>query len=353
MLPHLGGLETVVGAETQGLLARGWRVAILSSAGTVGPGVRDEDGVRTVRVCAWNGLEERFGVPFPLFSPRLLTRMLGEVRRADVVHVHDVLYVSSWVAALCCLALRTPYVVHRHVGFVHHSSLLVRVVQGVVLATFGRIVLGGARVVLPIDEHVARGMPAEKTRVLGNGVDTGRFRPGPPTSRERRPRVLFVGRFVPKKGFGLVAAAADDAYEIAFAGGDRPPGLDDPRLTFLGAVPAAAMPEVYAGADVMVVASVGECPLTVVEAMASGLPVVLREDPALHSPWTSGPGVRFVEMPGSALRDVLRELAADPDLRARLGAGARDHVAASYSWDVHVQRLDEIYRGVTPGSPRR
>lgn len=355
VLPHLGGLETVVGAETQGLLARGWRVVILSSAGTVGPGVREEDGVRTVRVRAWNGLEERFGVPFPLFSPRLLTRMLGEVRRADVVHVHDVLYLSSWVAAICCLALRRPYVVHRHVGFVHHPSLLVRVVQGAVLATFGRMVLRGARVVLPIDEHVARGLPPGRTHVLGNGVDTERFRPAAPTTSTGRawPRVLFVGRFVPKKGFDVVAAAADDAYEIAFAGGDRPPGLDDPRLTFLGAVPAAAMPEVYAGADVMVVASVGECPLTVVEAMASGLPVVLREDPALHSPWTSGRGVRFVDMPGPGLRDALRELAADPGLRRRLGAEARAHVAASYSWDAHVHQLDAVYRRVTPDSPRR
>lgn len=341
VLPHLGGLETVVGAETQGLLARGWTVTVVSSAGTVGPGVRDEDGVRTVRVRAWNGLEERFGVPFPFFSPRLVTRLFGEVRRADVVHVHDVLYVSSWVAALWCLALRTPYVVHRHVGFVHHSSLLVRVVQGVVLATFGRLVLGGARVVLPIDEHVATGLKGD-VEVLGNGVDTTRFHPRPRTPRPR-PKVLFVGRFVPKKGFDVVAAAASDDYDLVFAGGDRPPGYDDPRLSFLGAVPAADMPEVYADADVMVVASVGECPLTVIEAMASGLPVLLREDPALHSPWTSGPGVRFVDMAAGELPAALRDLVADPDGRRAMGAAGAEFVRASYSWDVHVDRLVEVY----------
>ncbi|GAB2449312.1 hypothetical protein GCM10027062_33220 [Nocardioides hungaricus] len=342
-LPHLGGLETVVGAETQGLRARGWRVSLVSSAGAVGAGVRDEDGVRTVRVRAWNGLEERFGVPFPLFSPRLVSRLLGEVRRADVVHVHDVLYVSSWVAALWCRALRTPYVVHRHVGFVHHSSALVRAVQGVVLATLGRLVLGGARAVLAIDEHVARGLPAGRTQVLGNGVDTARFHPGPPATRAR-PRVLFVGRFVPKKGFDVVAAAAADDYDLVFAGGDRPPGYDDERLTFLGAVPAAEMPEVYRSADALVVASVGECPLTVIEAMASGLPVLLREDPALRSPWTSGPGVRFVDLAAGDLRSALRALVADPGEMRRLGEAAREHVAAAYSWDAHVDRLVDVYR---------
>ncbi|MGY2704711.1 glycosyltransferase family 4 protein [Nocardioides sp. HB32] len=345
MLPHVGGLETVVAAETQGLLARGWRVAVVSSAGEVGPGVRDEDGVRTVRVRAWNGLEERFGVPFPLFSPRLLSRLYGEVRRADVVHVHDVLYLSSWVAAMWCIALRTPYVVHRHVGFVHHSSALVRLVQRVVLGTMGRLVLSRAGAVLAIDEHVASGLAG--AQVLGNGVDVDRFHPGPPVGRDR-PRVLFAGRFVPKKGFDVVAAAAGDEYELVFAGGQRPPGYDDPRLSFLGSVPAAAMPEVYRDADVMVVASVGECPLTVIEAMASGLPVLLREDPALHSPWTVGPGVWFVDMAAGELAGALRELVADPEKMRRMGAEGRAHVAASYSWDVHVQHLDQSYRGVTP-----
>lgn len=353
VLPHLGGLETVVAAETRGLRARGWRVTVVSSADSVGPGAREEDGVRTVRVRAWNGMEERFGVPFPVFSPRLLRTLGREVRRADVVHVHDVLYVTSWVAAVWCLALRRPYVVHRHVGFVHHSSALVRLVQGVVLATFGRLVLRGARMVLPIDEHVAAGLPdPDRTFVLGNGVDTSRFHPRPAPPRDK-PVALFVGRFVPKKGFDLVASAAGDEYDIAFAGGSRPPGVDDPRLSFLGAVPADEMPEVYAGADVMVVASVGECPLTVLEAMASGLPVLLRDDPALHSPWTSGPGVRFVDMAAGDLAAALRELVADPERMRRLGAEGAAFARASYSWDAHLDRLEEIYRAVTPGSLTR
>lgn len=360
VLPHVGGLETVVGAETRELVARGWRVTVVSGAGTVGPGTRDEDGVRTVRVRAWNGLEERFGVPFPFFSPWLVPTVGRQVRRADVVHVHDVLYLSSWVAAVWCVLLRTPYVVHRHVGFVHHSSALVRLVQRVVLGTLGRFVLARAATVLAIDEHVATGLP--RAEVVGNGVDTDRFRPSPRAVGEQ-PVVLFVGRFVPKKGFDVVAAAAADDYVIAFAGGDRPPGVDDPRLRFLGAVPAERMPAVYADADVMVVASVGECPLTVLEAMASGLPVLLREDPALHSPWTEGPwtegpwpgtpGVRFVDMAAGDLPAALHDLVADPDEARRMGAAGRARVETAFSWDAHVDRLVEVYRRVTRGSLRR
>ena len=91
--PFAGSGTTGLGALAEGMRFLGFE--------------RDEDGVRTVRVTAWDGVEHRSGVPFPVFSPRLLLTLLREVRRADVVHVHDVLYTSSWVAALWALgALR-------------------------------------------------------------------------------------------------------------------------------------------------------------------------------------------------------------------------------------------------------
>jgi glycosyltransferase involved in cell wall biosynthesis len=365
-LPHIGGLETVVAAETRQLATRGWDVSLLSSALGAPPGVRSEEGVRTVRVRAWGGLEPRFGVPFPVFSPWLLVAMWREVRRADVVHVHDPLYLTSWVAALWCLLLRTPYVVHRHVGFVHHPSLVVRTVQRLVLATFAKPVLSGAATILPIDEFIAAGtratMPASaRVEVLGNGVDSARFHPaGPGGSRESRdhfglpaeqPLALFVGRFVPKKGFATVAAAASDSYGLVFVGGDRPAGMDDPRLHFLGGVPAAEMPRVYRSADLMVVASVGECPLTVLEAMSSGLPVLVNEDPALHSPWTSGPGVQFVDMAGGDLPDALERLVADPALVSQMGKEGHRFVETAFSWEAHVDRLETVYDEIRASSP--
>jgi glycosyltransferase involved in cell wall biosynthesis len=357
--PHIGGLETVVSAETVRLAARGWRVGLVSSAWGVRAGTRVDGGVRTTRVRAWGGLETRFGVPFPLFSPWLLVVLWREVRRADLVHIHDPLYVTSWVAALWCRVLARPYVVHRHVGFVHHSSLVVRAVQRMVLGTVGRLVLGGANALLPIDTFVAESVRAEtdrpeRIRVLRNGVDTTRYRPAERDEREvvRRelglptdlPLLLFVGRFVPKKGFPLVAAAAADDYRIVFAGGDRPDGLDDERLVFLGSLPPDELARIYRCVDAFVVASVGECPLTVLEAMSSALPVLVNDDPALHSPWTAGPGVRFVDMAGGGLADAAAELLGDLALARRLGADAHGVVRREFSWDVHTDALEAIYR---------
>jgi glycosyltransferase involved in cell wall biosynthesis len=360
-LPHVGGLETVVEAETVRLAARGWDVALLTSATGTVPGRRDERRVCTVRLRAWNGLETRFGVPFPVFTPRLLLSMRREVRRADVVHVHDPLYLTSWAAAFWCWLLGKPYVVHRHVGFVHHSSIVVRVVQRIVLGTIGRLVLDRAAAIAAIDEPIATAVRATvrspaRVSVLGNGVDGSRFRP--PASGERKqlrhelglppdePLVLFVGRFVPKKGFPVVAQATSPRYRIVFVGGERPAGVDDPRLIFLGALPAEQMPRVYRCVDAFVVASVGECPLTVLEAMSSGLPVVLNDNSALHSPWTAGAGVRFVDLTPACLREALEALADDLDAARALGTAGHHFVHARFSWEAHVDRLEEIYRQV-------
>jgi len=354
-LPHVGGLERVAEAETTALAARGWQVALVTSATGATPGTSVDRGVRARRVRAWNGLEERHGVPFPLFSPRLVGVLLREVRRADVVHLHDALYLSSWIAAAWCWLLRTPYVVHRHVGFVHHSSLLVRAVQRLVLATLARLVMERAALVVAIDEPIAeevRRSVATPVTAIGNGVDADRFRPAERGERDRlrtgldlpaeESLILFVGRPVPKKGFPLVAGAAGERYRIVVAGGDRPAGTD-PRVLFLGTVDAERMPEVYRCADALVVASVGECPLTVLEALSSGVPVVLVEDPALHSPWTSGPGVWFADPRREPLSGVLEKLVADPVALERAGAAGRDFVRHRFSWDAHLDALESAY----------
>jgi glycosyltransferase involved in cell wall biosynthesis len=111
------------------------------------------------------------------------------------------------------------------------------------------------------------------------------------------------------------------------------------------------MPEVYGSADVMVVASVGECPLTVLEAMSVGLPVVVNDDPALHSPWTSGPGVVFVGMAGGDLGPTLERLVGDPAATARMGRAGHELVRGSFSWEAHVTRLEEVYRNVLAMRP--
>lgn len=361
--PHVGGVEAVARAEAMELARRGDRVAVLTSSTGAQPGRSTSDGVAVHRVRAWNGFEKRLGVPFPVFSPTLLFSAWRLVRQADVVHIHDRLYMTSWVAALVCRLLSTPYVVTQHVGVVNHTSLAVRTIQAAVHRSLGALVLRRARAVLPINAFIegnVREMVPRSARVqvLRNGVDPEIYRPAQGEEREAirrefalpidRPLVLFVGRFVPKKGFPIVAACESERYRLVFVGGDRPETHPpDSGHIFLGSRTPDEVARIYRAVDLYVGASVGECPLVVLEAMSSELPVLLHEDAGYHALGADGPGVRYMDMLGGDLEGELDRLVADPVRLVEQGRAARRTALESCTWSSHVDQLDAIYRSLS------
>ncbi|MHA5050096.1 glycosyltransferase family 4 protein [Streptomyces sp. SD15] len=361
--PHVGGIENVVRREAVGLAARGADVTVLTSADR--SGVTVEDGVRVVRVAAWNGAERRAGVPFPLFSPALATAALRWARRADAVHIHDCLYLSSWAAGLAAALTRTPYVLTQHVAVVDHPSRLVRAVQHAVYGVAGRALLRGARSVFTLNASVAAfvrayGAREERARHLANGVDTELFRPAADETERRLARkrlglpadrvlVLFVGRLVPKKGYDLLLAAhtPDAGYDLVFAGdGDAKALAGRPGVHHIGALPPAEVAEAYRACDVFALPSTAEgFPLTVQEAMASGLPVVTTDDPGYAPYELNRTRVSLLAREAPAVGAELRSLAGDPERRARMGAYARSYAEQAFAWDEHVRTLLAHYVG--------
>src|ERR1700741_4179049 len=85
--PHLGGIEVVAQSVASGLARRGYAVSVLTSSAAGLRGLCMEGGVRVRRVPALHWLE-RYGAPFPLFSPSLLWHAWRMTRRADVVQIH-------------------------------------------------------------------------------------------------------------------------------------------------------------------------------------------------------------------------------------------------------------------------
>lgn len=347
--PHVGGLEYVARRVAVELTRRGVEVEVLTSAVGAPAGLARDEGVAVRRVRALN-LLERWGVPFPVFGPGLVLRAWAMVRRSHVVHIHDMLYISSWVVAVLCRLARTPYVVTQHVGFVDHPSRIVRLVQRLVMASVGRLVLRGAACVLPISHLIADWVTEQvgevPIRVLRNGVDAEHFRPPHPGEREQLREhfglpqdevlALFVGRFVPKKGFDVVAQATGPGFHTVFAGGERPADLpSSERQHFLGQLSAADIARVYRACEVFVCASTGEGPMTPMEAALSGCCVLVRDEPALRD-LDLGDGVSYLSMQPDALAAELARLAADP-AAIREGAERATRAAAAIpTWDDYV-----------------
>lgn len=358
--PHVTGIGNVAAAEAAHLVASGNEVTVLTTGGDGGPATIAPEGYRLVRSTAWEGLERRTGVPFPISGPATLSQTRRLVKWADMVHIHDVLYMPCWAAAWCAHRAKRPTIITQHVATVAHTSVVTRFAQRAVYGTAGSRILRGAARVMVVNGRVgdfveSQGVARERIRLLPNGVDTDRFRPAEPGEREVvRARhgipqdavvALFVGRFVPKKGVHKLLAALSDDYVVVLAGGERPENVpEDRRAIFLGELSPDEVAAVYRASDVFVLPSESEgFPLSAQEAMASGIPVVLRHDDGYAPYGLDDVGVRFVDGSPQSIRAELTALARDPQRRAEMGEAALHHARSRFAWREHTARLEALW----------
>jgi glycosyltransferase involved in cell wall biosynthesis len=357
--PHVGGIENVVHDEAVRLTALGHEVVVLTSGERTS--VTDEDGVRVARIASWNGAEERAGVPYPLPAPGLMRHALRWAGWADVVHIHDCFYLTSWAAGLAAAVRRVPFVLTQHVAMVEHPSGVVRAAQKTVYGTVGRALLRRAATVFTINEYIAdfvRDLTAKRVEavVLGNGVDADLFQPAADRAEQTllrkrfdlpadRVLVLFVGRLVPKKGFDLLLEAADRSFDLVVVGTGEAGRLDGREgVHYLGGQPPEVVADVYRACDAFALPTTGEIfPLVVKEAMSTALPVVTTDEPDYSTLEPDAAGLTLVEREPSAVRAALVRLAGDEAARREKGARARAYAQRRFSWDEHVAELVRHY----------
>lgn len=296
---HRGGLEIVAGRLARELAARGFEVTWLASNATAAPDGCLPAGLNTASFRVWNLAERRLGVPWPLLSPGAVARLWREARQADAILLHDSLYMTSIVTFLAAKAGRTPLAVIQHIGAVPYRSPILRGIMGLANRFVARPILSGADQVVFISQFVRDYFGRVKFRrapqLIFNGVDTAVFAPASAAQRDAaRHRfgfapeqrvVLFVGRFVEKKGVALLGktAAARPDLIFAFAGWGLidPSAWGLPNVRVFSDLAGAGLAELYRAADVFVLPSQGEgFPLVVQEALACGLPVVCGDESA-------------------------------------------------------------------------
>jgi rhamnosyl/mannosyltransferase len=198
------------------------------------------------------------------------------------------------------------------------------------------------------------GVPVDRFRYLTEGQRAIRDRlkasiPGP--------RVLFVGRFVYYKGVDVLIDAVSQAGGTLMLVGDGPLepelrqraialGIQD-RVRFVGRVSDEDLPAYYQAADMLALPSVAKTEafgVVQVEAMAAGVPVV-STNLQTGVPWVNQDGVSgLVVAPGDAgqLAAALGRLAADADLRARLGRAAAARAADLFTRERMVATFKDV-----------
>ena len=313
-------------------------------------------GVRVLRLPSSYAAKRLWNVPYPIPSPVALAR---ETRRlvawADVVHAHDALYLSTVAALAAATRTATPAVLTQHVPFVPQSSRLLDGVERLAIASLGRCARLASRVVA---YNPAVAAWAEETwglaevRVLPPGVPDApqvdrqavRRELGLP---EGRFLALFAGRDVPKKGLDVFLAAADPTYELV-AVTDRPPRAAPARegtrlLPFLAPDEFRAL---LGAVDAFVLPSQGEgFPLSLQEALVTGVPCVITDDPGYGRYLRAGEAI-VVERHPSDVRAALRRLVANEPLRRDLAARAREAGRREFGLGAFVDGYERLYREV-------
>jgi glycosyltransferase involved in cell wall biosynthesis len=216
------------------------------------------------------------------------------------------------------------------------------------------------------------GSPSFRDEVVGNlGCDPGRFTivPGatdprrftpaerPPGALREPPVLLFHGRVDRRKGVLDLLEALPDGVRLVVSG--IGPDLDeararaDGRTTFLGYVPIDEAPEVYRSADVFVSPTYSEgFSNTLLEAMASGLPVVTTDSVGVVDAVRDGEN-GLLHRPGDvgALAAALRRVLDDGALRARLATTALEEVRRLYSWPVLARTIADVHERLAGTDP--
>ena len=135
---HGGGVEIVAG-ELATRLATDFRIRW--AAGRDAESYAPPAGVELVPLGVWHGIERRTGVPVPLPGVRAFVRLWREVRRSDLVWVHDLLYPGNLLAAVAARLIGRPLVVTVHVGAIPYRNGLLRGLIGFLYRATSRTVL--------------------------------------------------------------------------------------------------------------------------------------------------------------------------------------------------------------------
>jgi glycosyltransferase involved in cell wall biosynthesis len=210
---------------------------------------------------------------------------------------------------------------------------------------------------------IGYGLPAQRVRVVPNGVDPAAV-PARPVVEGGVPTVAFVGRLHPRKHperfTGAASVLAADAVKARFVvAGDDQGALAaaraaDPEqvVEYLGALPGDEARGVIAAADALVMCSdVEPFGLVAIEALAAGTPLLVTDSCDIAA--ELGPaGAAVVTSPTpAAIADGLRRMLADADLRAGLVLAGHELVRTRYAMDVVAATWTDLY-GRAAAAPR-
>lgn len=291
----------------------------------------------------------------------LIPSFAGVIRaeRPTIFHAHLTWPLACKFGLVAARLARVPHVVATAQLFMNPRPTVFAAVQH-------RIVTAAVDRFIAVSDEVAKQLhrrlrvPLERVRVVRNAIATAPFDETvetagrSPWNARSRATVLTVARLDPQKGLDyLVHAAAQVPDALFLVAGEGPLGstleaevrslgLSD-RFKLLGF--RSDIPDLLRTCDLFVLPSLYEgLPLSVLEAMAAGKPVIASDIGGTDEAVVHGEtGLLVPPADPSALARAIRELLADPVRARRFGSCGRARVAREFSADLMVERVSAVY----------
>ena len=351
--PLPGGVNAHVADLYDHLVARGHDVRIISSIH--GPQRQSEGDI--IRLGYGFSVPANGSVGTLTFSPRYasLIREMLERERFDILHFHE-----PFVPFLSLVLLRESRSInvatfHAYAGWSPAYEFGKRMLGRFARRLHGRIAVSAAA-----RHFIDRYFPGDY-KVIPNGVDIDRFANAQPITRYKDGtlNIFFLGRFESRKGvmyalkaYRLLRKRGFDCRLLLAGTGPQEREvrryIATRRLTgveLLGRISDEDKARYFATADVYVSPATGQESMGVVllESLASGTPIVCSDIHGYRAVVRRGEqGLLVPPRNVKALADALGQLLGDPELRARMGAAARQR-AVHFSWDNITAKVEAYY----------
>jgi len=281
----------------------------------------------------------------------------------DLIVVMSPLFLASAQVVKEAIKNKKPSVLEVH-GVYAERGLILRMMQNIYLHTIGRWILENSTLIRCLHKHDAVeltkfGAPPDKIRIIPNAVDTDLFKP----SREREENsLIWVGRMVPEKGLTyLIKALTVIVKEYSLKDISLKLIGDGPQLSFLlkmvrkfnlnkhvrflGSRSRKEVANMLARSSLFVFPSLREgMPLSVLEAMSCGLPVIGSRVIGLENLVVNNyNGLLVPPKDPRSLADAIVLLIVDGNLRRKMAKNARDYIMKEHSYDKILPKLQHMY----------
>ena len=282
-----------------------------------------------------------------------IVRTLQKIK-PDIVHAQS--FGSGVPALLSDRLLKIPYLIYGRGSDVYLPGWFTKLTA--------KLILKNASAVIALTKHMKEAMQAIYSRdviIVPNGINLNEVAEREAEGGNPGKKILFVGRLHPVKGtqyllgaMSIVHRELPEAKLILVGDGEEREHLETLTdnlgirecVEFAGRVPHERVEGYMNQAEVFVLSSLSEgFPVTILEAMACGLPVVATRVGGVPDIIEDGANGYLIDtMNQEQMAEALLKLLRDEELRK--GISEKNRVTAEkYRWDTVVVTLEGIYQG--------